>query len=65
MTIWDVIAMLILTWGLNQIFKGENPDRPRYWNMNDSTEQIQYKQQTEKLSTFDFDSAFQAVIKGQ
>jgi hypothetical protein len=56
MSIWDVIAMLILTWGLNQIFKGENPDRPRYWNMQDTLRQVQYRQQTEELRTLDIDS---------
>lgn len=61
MSIWEVIGMLILTWGLNQIFKGQNPDKPRYWDMQDTIQNVQYKQQTEELRTLDIDSLIQTI----
>lgn len=61
MTIWDVIAMIILTWVMNQTFQLENHDRPRYWNMQDTVRQVQYKQQTEELRTLDIDSLIQTI----
>lgn len=65
MSIWDVIGMLILIWGLNLVFRSENPDRPRYWNMADSTQQVEYKLKTEKIQNLDIDSLLQMTVKGQ